>query len=316
LSRIGNARKILRMEQEPKRILIVEDDPNSREVLVESLNRPEYAIQAASDAEEAYAKVKAWQPHLVVTDHDMPEVSGLELLKNLRQNQIYTTVIFVSGRTDSKTVAEVLRSGADDFVRKPFRLDELQARVEVALRHNEAHRELFEANSKLQELVDRDYLTGLYNMRSIYEKIEYELKRCIRTDEQMACVMLDMDHFKTVNDDNDHLFGSFVLKEVGRLITENIRDVDFAARYGGDEFLVVLSSTTDEGVVTFCERVRALIEAHEFRDGDNFIQLTVSLGYSMSGQIKEPDARTLVRTADHALYEAKNAGRNRIAKAD
>ncbi|MEZ4872394.1 MAG: diguanylate cyclase [Bdellovibrionales bacterium] len=284
--------------------------------ILESLNQPEYEIQAAADAEEAYAKIKKWQPHLVVTDHDMPEVSGLELLKNLRQNQIYVTVIFVSGRTDSKTVAEVLRSGADDFIRKPFRLEELQARVEVALRHNEAHRELFEVNSKLQELVDRDHLTGLYNMRSVYEKIDYELKRCSRTGEQIACVMLDMDHFKTVNDENDHLFGSFVLKEMGKLITENIRDVDFAARYGGDEFLVVLNSTHEEGVVTFCERIRELVEHYEFRDGDNYIQLTISLGYSLSGDAQKINARDLVRSADHALYEAKNAGRNRFAKAN
>src|SRR5690606_6990560 len=113
-----------------------------------------------------------------------------------------------------------------------------------ALRTNEVYRELLEANSKLQEMVDHDHLTGLFNMRSMYDKIEIEIKRATRHQRQIACVMMDMDHFKSVNDNHDHLFGSFVLKTVGQLIKNSMREVDFAARYGGDEFLIVLTETT------------------------------------------------------------------------
>src|SRR5690606_9490426 len=196
---------------------------------------------------------KRIRPHLVITDHDMPELNGLEMLKQLRLEQNYVTVIFMSGRTDSQLVAHAIRTGADDFIRKPFRFDEFIARVESALRNNDIHKELREANIKLQEMVERDYLTGLFNMRSMYERIEFELKRAKRFKRNVSAVMLDMDHFKTVNDTNDHLFGSFVLKEVGEIIRSTIREVDFAARYGGDEFLIVLTETNENGTRIFCE---------------------------------------------------------------
>lgn len=124
---------------------------------------------------------------------------------------------------------------------------------------------------------------------------------------------MDMDHFKKVNDQNDHLFGSFVLKETGRLINETMRDIDLAARYGGDEFLIVLTEANAEGTKIFCERLREKIENFEFKDGDNRIKLTISLGFTVTGgEDSNLDARQLVRQADHALYEAKAEGRNTI----
>jgi diguanylate cyclase (GGDEF)-like protein len=123
--------------------------------------------------------------------------------------------------------------------------------------------------------------------------------------------MMDMDNFKQVNDKHDHLFGSFVLAEVGKLIRSNIRGVDFAARYGGDEFLIVLSETTPEGAKLFAERLRKLIAAHVFTKD----AVTMSMGASIGVAVAHPaidsvDAKGLVRAADHALYEAKRAGKN------
>lgn len=298
-----------------KRILVVEDDPSSSEILEEALVSAGYEVDTAANAEEAFAKVKFWKPHLVLSDHDMPGISGLEMLKKLRQNSFYVTLVFVSGRSDSKIIVEALKEGADDFIKKPFRIDELLARVEANLRQNEVHQELLEANEKLQDLVDIDHLTGLYNMRSMYDKIDYELKRAFRYKSQVACIMLDMDHFKTVNDTNDHLFGSYVLQRVGEMILHNIREIDFAARYGGDEYLIVLGDADETAAKVVCERIRKAIEMHEFRDGDNHIKLTVSLGYSLSKPSESLDSRALVRAADHALYEAKRSGRNRVASA-
>ncbi len=301
------------MGDSTKKILIVEDDPLSMDVLVEALRRDKYQIETASSVDEAYSKVKFWKPHLVLSDHDMPGTSGMEMLRKLRENKFYVTLVFVSGRSDTKLVVEALKAGADDYIKKPFRVEELLARVEANLRHNKVHQELIEANNKLQEQVDIDHLTGLYNMRSMYDKIDYELKRAKRYKNNVACVMLDMDFFKTVNDDNDHLFGSFVLKEVGQIILSNIRDIDFAARYGGDEFLVVLGTTNKEGAGVFCERMRKVIEDYNFVDGDNQIKLTVSLGFSVSDFGKVETARELVRSADKALYLAKSRGRNQVA---
>ena len=300
------------MAEEHKRILLVDDEPEILEYLQEALSSVGYRTETASSADEALQQIKIFQPHLVLTDHQMPGLTGLEMLQNLRRQENYVTVIFVSANVDTDCVIEALKAGADDYIRKPFRLTELLARIESTLRHNDTHRELFEANRKLQELVDRDHLTGLYNMRTIYDKIDFELRRGRRFARQVACVMLDMDRFKSVNDNHDHLFGSFVIQQLGEIIESNVREVDIAARYGGDEFLIVLTEAQADGVRIFCERLREAIAGRVFQKGDDRICLTASMGFSLSDG--REDARTLVRQADHALYEAKAAGRNGVAE--
>ncbi len=295
-----------------KRVLIVEDDPSIRAVIDEALKQVGYLTERAVDGKDALAKMATFLPNLVLTDHEMPDLTGLEMLRELRTQQNYVTVLFVSGKTDPKLIAHILRAGADDFIAKPFKLDELLARVEVAMRVNEVHRELLEANQKLLELVEHDDLTGLYNMRSMYEKIDLEIKRARRFGRYVGCLMVDLDHFKQINDQHDHLFGSHVIKVVGSLIRKATRDVDFAARYGGDEFLVVLTETTPQGVQSFSERLRTMIAAETFQFNGKIVQLTASMGYSIGGTSDPRDARDLVRFADRALYKAKQAGRNRI----
>jgi diguanylate cyclase (GGDEF)-like protein len=296
-----------------KKILIVEDDGAILSLLDEALRQEGYQVQTSTSAREAMERVKTFQPHLVLTDNDMPEMTGLEMLREMRRQKNYVTVIFISGRADSQFVSEALRAGADDYIRKPFRMNELQARVEVALRVNRVHRELMDANLKLQDMVDHDDLTGLFNMRSMYDKIDVEIKRAQRFGRYVACVMLDMDKFKSVNDSHDHLFGSFVLKEVGQIIRATMRDVDFAARYGGDEFLIVLTETSQNGVEVFTERLRRAVESRLFQQGTDQIRLTCSMGFSVGGTGVGSTARDLVRDADHALYKAKELGRNRVS---
>ena len=121
-----------------------------------------------------------------------------------------------------------------------------------------------------------------------------------------------MDRFKSVNDDHDHLFGSFVLQQVGKLIKSSVREVDFAARYGGDEFLLVLTEARTDGVRVFCRQLREAIAGHVFQKGDDRIRLTASMGFSIGDG--RQDARALVRQADLALYEAKAAGRDRVVE--
>lgn len=165
-----------------------------------------------------------------------------------------------------------------------------------------------------EHLIDIDDLTGLYNMRSMFEKLEAELIRGNQFDHSTAVVMIDMDHFKSVNDSNDHLFGSFVLGEMGKMLKEMVREVDFAARYGGDEFMVVLPNTTQKGVEAFCERVRAKIESHEFKNEHYQIKLTASFGYALCKPGAQGlSSKCLIRVADFALYNSKKEGRNRVS---
>ncbi len=150
-------------------------------------------------------------------------------------------------------------------------------------------------------------------MRSVYEKLDQEIERARRYGHGVAAIMLDMDHFKGVNDNHDHLFGSHVLAEVGSLIKKNIRTHDFAARYGGDEFLICLSQTTTEGAKMFCERLRVVLENHLFKHGDDEIRLTASMGCAIIDEGKSlMDGRSLVRHADHGLYKSKAEGRNKV----
>lgn len=292
-------------------ILAVDDDQDNLTLLACTLEHEGYRVEKASSGEEALEKLKVISPDLVLLDINMPGISGLDTLAQLRERDQYVSVIFVSARNETHDVIRGLDAGADDYVCKPFDPLELLARVRAQLRIKDLNDNLSAANTKLQELVDIDDLTGLYNMRSIYQKLENELSRGKRFGRAVGVVMMDMDDFKQVNDTHDHLFGSFVLSEVGKLIRDNIRSVDFAARYGGDEFLVALSETTVEGAAKFSERLRKVIEAHTFTSKTSSMKLTASLGLCVC----EPahvniDAKSLVRYADRSLYEAKHAGKN------
>ena len=296
-----------------RRVLIVDDDPMNLKLMFDALSMEQFEVAQAQSGAEAIEKIENWHPELVLFDYGMPGMNGLEALKMLRRRQNYVAVIFVSANTEQELIVDCLGAGADDYIRKTFRFSELVSRVRVRFRIKDLSDQLQAANAKLAELAVTDDLTGLLNMRSMYDRIDTELRRAKRFDRKVACIMLDIDHFKEVNDLNDHLFGSFVIKEMGGLIKKNMRDVDFAARYGGDEFLIVLTETSDSGVQTFAERLRSVIEGHTFTDGKSSLQRTCSFGYAISTPAQKLDARELVRQADHALYRAKNSGRNKVS---
>jgi two-component system cell cycle response regulator len=294
-------------------ILVVDDDDDNLKLVSKTLEYEGYRVERASSGEEALAKLKHISPDLVLLDINMPGLSGLDTLKRLRLRESYVSVIFVTARAETKDVILGLDSGADDYICKPFDPYEMLARVRAQLRIKDLNDRLSDANERLLQLVDIDDLTELFNMRSIYPKIENEIARARRYGRAVGVVMMDMDDFKRVNDQNDHLFGSFVLSRVGKLIRENIRQVDFAARYGGDEFLIVLLETSREGAERFGERLRSVIEAHKFQNEGCAMRLTASLGIAVLDPSSPAiDARSLVRLADDALYAAKADGKNRV----
>lgn len=299
------------LESRRRLVMMVDDDRDNLKLIGALLMHEGYDVVQAESAEEALERLKTVEPHLILLDINMPGLSGLDMLKQVRGREKYVSVIFVSARSETGDVVRGLDEGADDYICKPFEPTELLARVRAQLRIKDLQDRLSAANHRLQELVDIDDLTGLYNMRSIYDRLENEINRGKRYSRSVGVIMLDMDFFKRVNDTNDHLFGSYVLAEVGKIIRQNVRTVDFAARYGGDEFLIALPETSIEGATKFADRIRTRIEETVFSKDGKTMRLTASLGVcvAMPGLV-EIDARGLVRAADHALYDAKRAGKN------
>mgnify|MGYP001367924278 CR=1 FL=1 len=302
---------MLKVENNLRKILVVDDDKDSLRLMVAALRFAGYDVREANSGELALAKIAEQTPHMVFLDINMPGLNGLDTLKQLKSKEQYVSVMFVSARANTADVVTGLDLGADDYVRKPFSPEELLARVRTQLRIKDLNDQLRKANERLLELVDTDDLTGLFNMRSLYNRLNLEISRARRYGRIIGVVMMDMDHFKNINDNHDHLFGSFVLAETGKLIRQNIRQVDFAARYGGDEFLMVLTETSEAGIWRFADRIRKTVEEHVYQNGKDSASITASLGVAVTPSFAHTiDAKELVRAADHALFSAKEAGRN------
>ena len=282
-------------------------------IIAEALEKGGYKVESANRGEDGLKKIHAWQPQLVLLDINMPGMNGLKTLEAIRknQNQDYIAVIFISANGAPDDVVLGLDHGADDYLVKPFRMKELLARVRAKLRIKELHDQLRRATKRLEELVDLDDLTGLYNMRALYRRLDSEILRSIRYGKWLSCIMIDMDSFKTINDNHDHLFGSWVIVQVAQVIKASSRNMDIAARYGGDEYLIVLPETNLQGAERLAERIRLAVAGTTFIHGKDKAKLTCSLGVaSVNAKNFKVDAKEFVRVADQMLYEAKNAGRN------
>lgn len=304
------ARESFVKDPKERKILVIDDDADSRDIILEPLRWEHYDARGVSSGTEALKLMETWVPNIIILDWMIPGISGIQILQTVRAQHPHVSCIFISGNSSTESIIEALDSGADDYIIKPFVPLELLARIRTHFRIRDLHSQLLFANEKLKELVDTDDLTGLFNMRSLYQRLDFELERGKRFSRDVCVVMMDMDYFKTVNDGHDHLFGSYVLSEIGKIIHANTRNIDIPARYGGDEFLVVLTEVDNRGAMLFCERLRNAIELRTFVNGEDSINLTISLGFAITVPGESITARELVRRADHALYEAKHGGRN------
>ncbi len=299
-----------------KLIYVIDDDPGIREALDAILSGKGYEIKVFSHPGEALKeihKTDVRKPDLMITDYNMPGMTGAELVKEVRAAQPRIPVLMMSGLSTVHDKLNGFNAGADDYIVKPYNSQEMVARVQAHLRLREWRDELENKNATLKKLVDIDDLTGLLNMRSVFDRIDQEISRAQRFDRSVGVVMLDVDNFKTVNDNHDHLFGSYVLSQIGLIIKNVIRQEDFAARYGGDEFLICLTETHPQGAEVFCDRLRVAMSENEFVKGNDRIRLTASFGLSVCRpKLDRIDAQNLVRTADHALFEAKRNGKNQV----
>jgi len=304
----------------------VEDDPDTREVLEELLSA-RFDVLSASTAEEALAMAVGTGPDVsgaepsqaggaaidvVVADVILPKLDGLGLLEALQRapQTADLPVVFLSGRAEERLVVDCLDRGAADFIAKPPACRELVARIERVLREQ---RRRF----RLEAIARTDALTGLPNFRALTQKLEEEFHRASRYHHPVSVVMIDLDHLKEVNDRLGHSVGNQALVAVARMLTADLRQADFAARYGGDEFVVLLPHQAPSDAETFAERVRAHIlelQILDERGGLLDLKVTSSFGVAgLNGSGRFEGGAALLRAADLALYEAKRRGRNQVA---
>jgi two-component system chemotaxis response regulator CheY len=302
------------------RILIVEDDPGSLRLLMLSLMHAGHEIVQATDGQVAWDIWQKENIRLVVTDWMMPEMSGTELIQKIRTaGRGYTYIIMVTAVGDKPKVVAGLSSGADDYITKPYDPDELAARVGIGVRIIQLEENLSASRSQMEFLAMHDTLTGLFNRRAIQERAEADLSRALREQTPLSVALLDIDHFKAVNDTHGHDVGDQALRLVAEVLTANIRGYDAVGRWGGEEFLVVLPGDSLIDAAIVAERIRVSVTEITLElAGGKRLPLTASLGIaSWPGTASQPlTLDQLIHQADEALYRAKSEGRNRVCLAE
>ena len=312
-------------ETEPARVLIVDDHEDNVELLRARLEAWGYQADSAADGDEALCKVDENPPDLILLDVMMPKVDGIEVARRVKNNSSlpFIPIIMQTALDTTESKVEGLEAGADDYITKPIDFAELKARVNSMLRIKrlqdaleERERQLLEANERLRHMSQTDALTGLDNRRHLEERLDEMFEHARRLREPFACVMCDLDRFKSVNDTYGHQAGDAVLKQFARILRNEVREIDRAGRFGGEEFMLLLPGTVLDAAVTFAERVRKQVEAHTFTFDGTSICRTASFGVSAWPHPRIANSDVLVRAADDALYVAKETGRNKVVRFD
>lgn len=294
-------------------VVVADDDRITREMLTQILRNHGFVVEAVPDGQLAVERVAQGGVDLVLLDILMPRISGLEACRILKgmTSESFLPVVLVTVKTDSASRVEGLRIGADDYVCKPFEENELIARVEAMLRIKKLHDHVAQAKAKLEQLSVHDELTGLYNYRYLHTRLSEEFKRAERYHDPLAASVIDIDRLQAFNEDGGRSSGDRVIQTVADAIRRSVREVDVVARFGGDEFLVVLPSTHFAGSVTVAERIwQDVVQSAPV--GRSAVRPTVSVGVALypSRDVRTKDA--LLRAADAALHQAKRDGGNRI----
>jgi diguanylate cyclase (GGDEF)-like protein len=310
-----------------RRLLLVDDDKANTRLLREGLADWRFAVKEAHDGQSALAEIRDWKPDIVVMDVEMPKYSGVEVCRIVKgQPQVFgfVPVILMTARGGSGKI-EGLELGADDYLVKPFDLHELGARVKSMLRLKALNDEnlrmnaalmgeqekLKLANEQLKALSRTDGLTELINRRYFDERFKEEFTRSHRYRNPLTVMMIDIDHFKKLNDNYGHPFGDQVLRGTAAAVKQALRvGVDIVARYGGEEIACVLPETAANDARVAAERVRSKVASAEYKSGDQPVRVTVSIGVASFPTPGIEDAAALLRSADEALYRAKSGGRN------
>jgi diguanylate cyclase (GGDEF)-like protein len=296
-------------------ILIVDDSKMARQQVIEILKEKSLFkfFYEAGDGIEGFKAALNREVDLILCDVEMPGMDGFKFLRmmNSREELQDIPVIMVTGREDTETKVRGLEQGASDYVTKPFDPAELIARVKVQLKIKSLQDKLKRSNQMLLDLSHTDPLTNLNNRRYMMEVLEKEIDRSQRTRAYLSLIMIDIDHFKNINDTYGHQKGDAVLQDLAILLKDHLRQYDTAARFGGEEFALILPETGLDEARQVAERLRQATEKLVFEEIPD-LKMTASLGVSCFPVEPVQTVDDLIREADYALYNAKRSGRNRV----
>ncbi|HEX8324619.1 MAG TPA: diguanylate cyclase [Tepidisphaeraceae bacterium] len=287
-----------------QRVLIIDDSPQIHRLVEAWLKSDIIEIASASTGTAGHQLAVAWQPDLILLDVDLPDTSGFDLCRQLKSDEICCKIpiVFLTGAASPEDRVAGLNLGAVDYIVKPFHPAEFQARCRAALRT----KYLLDL---LQQRAQIDGLTGLRNRSFLDERLTTEQASIRRHARPLACVMIDVDHFKAVNDLYGHATGDEVLRAVADVLLQTTRIEDVVARYGGEEFTIITPGVDASGATVVAERARHAIETMQISRGPTVLKVTCSFGIA---EYDPQQPANLIPHADAALYAAKASGRNRV----
>jgi two-component system cell cycle response regulator len=301
-------------------VLVAEDDPIFLRILQSWFRKWDYRVTAVKNGIDAWeALQQPTAPPMAILDWMMPGMDGIEVCRKIRARKQgpYCYVLLLTAKDNKKDVVTGLEAGADDYLTKPFDVDELRARIRAGKRILELQAALIRAHDTLQYESAHDALTALWNRGAIVGFLKNEIERQHRSNQPLGLMMADVDHFKKINDTYGHLVGDAVLQEVSRRLAAGVRTYDSVGRYGGEEFLVLVPGCKPADLVASAERLRRSVADSKFETSAGTLTVTLSIGVASgcddSGHRQESEP--LLRAADDALYAAKAEGRNRVAVA-
>ena len=312
----SSAHRELSLSQAPNtnRVLVAEDDAVYRCLLQRLLQRASFEVTTVADGTAALQAAQAEHaPRLLIFDWMMPGLSGPEICRRLRQERVtqpYQYIVLLTSKGAKTDTVTGLEAGADDYLIKPVDYQELLARLRAGTRILELEDRLLTAQKEMEYQATHDSLTGLWNRPAWKKLLGAEFERAYRNATSIAVLMVDLDHFKSVNDTYGHHAGDAILNKVGDVLQSLVRAYDHAGRYGGDEFIVIAPELSYSSALDYAERIRAtLAQTNVIYEGSP-IPSTVTIGVAFAAKLSERSSDVMVHMADCALYRAKARGRN------
>ena len=289
------------------KVLVVDDSMVFRKQMQNMLENMFFEVITVAHGEEALGMLQA-KPDisLVLTDYNMPVMDGLELTYEIRQtySKDELCILAISSSEDEEVSALFLKHGANDYIKKPFSKEEFSCRVNNSI-------EALENIQTIMNYANRDYLTGLYNRRYFFQAMNEYVEDVKESGERFAVAMIDIDHFKKINDTYGHDTGDQVIVTLADILRSSTSPRDVVARFGGEEFCIVLKNINRYSAQDILERIRSEVESYSFNvDKDNYIKFTISIGAVIHND--EDALEESISEADMMLYKAKNGGRNQV----